>query len=148
MRLFVLYNRDGTIRSAMKIGVMGVDLDHSYALLEEGEAVLETKVTDKLGALAPGEICERFAVDLQTRELVAKGAFRMPPRCGRRRRPAGGGRIPTQGDSDTRGRHCPREGPPHLFAVDLPTAPEVAALRHPDGLEGAGDRSSVFEGRE
>lgn len=27
------------------------------------------------------------------------------------------------------------EGPPHLFIVDLPTAPEVAALRHPDGLE-------------
>jgi hypothetical protein len=27
------------------------------------------------------------------------------------------------------------EGPPHLFIVDLPTAPEVAALRQPDGLE-------------
>ena len=27
------------------------------------------------------------------------------------------------------------QGPPHLFIVDLPTAPEVAALRHPDGLE-------------
>jgi hypothetical protein len=27
------------------------------------------------------------------------------------------------------------EGPPHLFVVDLVTAPEVAALRHPDGLE-------------
>lgn len=27
------------------------------------------------------------------------------------------------------------EGPPHHFIVDLPTAPEVAALRHPDGLE-------------
>jgi hypothetical protein len=27
------------------------------------------------------------------------------------------------------------EGPPHLFIVDLPTAPGVAALRHPDGLE-------------
>ena len=28
------------------------------------------------------------------------------------------------------------EGPPHHFIVDLPTAPAVAALRHPDGLEG------------
>ena len=27
------------------------------------------------------------------------------------------------------------EGPPHLLLVDLPTAPAVAALRHPDGLE-------------
>ena len=26
------------------------------------------------------------------------------------------------------------EGPPHLFIVDLPTAPKLAALRHPDGL--------------
>jgi hypothetical protein len=27
------------------------------------------------------------------------------------------------------------EGPPHVFVVDLPVTPEVAALRHPDGLE-------------
>ena len=86
MRLFVLYRRDGTVRSAMKVAVMGEGLDHPYGLIEEGEAVLETGVTDELGALAPGEICERFGVDPQRRELVARDASLRPPRGGRRRR--------------------------------------------------------------
>ena len=85
MRLFVLYDRDGTIRSAMKVEVMGEGLDHPYAMLEEGEAVLEAKVTGELGKLAPREICERFAVDPQRQRLVARGAPPTPPRGGRRR---------------------------------------------------------------
>ena len=36
MRLFVLYDRDGTVRSAMKVEVMGDGLDHPYGWLEEG----------------------------------------------------------------------------------------------------------------
>ena len=85
MRLFVLYDRDGTVRSAMKVEVMGEGLDHPYALLEEGQAVLEAKVTEELERLAPREICERFGVDPQRRELVAKSAP-PPPRGGRRHR--------------------------------------------------------------
>ena len=84
MRLFVLYDRDGTIRSAMKVEVMAEDLDHPYGLLAEGEAVLEAKVSGELGKLAPGEICERFAVDPQKRKLVARGSL-TAPRGGRRR---------------------------------------------------------------
>ena len=90
MRLFVLYDRDGTIRSAMKVEVMGKGLDHPYGLLEEGEAVLEAKVTGELGKLAPREICERFTVDPQKRKLVSKDAPQTPPRGGRRRQPAQG----------------------------------------------------------
>ena len=88
MRLFVVYDRDGTIRSAMKVDVMGQGLDHPYGLLEEGEAVLEAKVTGELGKLAPREICERFAVEPQRRALVAKDAPPSPSRGGRRRRSA------------------------------------------------------------
>ena len=86
MRVFVLHDRDGAIRSAMKVAVMGEGLDHPYGLLEEGEAVLEAKVTAELGKLAPSEIRERFAVDPRKRELVASGAPPNPPRGGRRRR--------------------------------------------------------------
>jgi hypothetical protein len=85
MRLFVLYDRDGTVRSAMKVEVMGENLDHPYGLLGEGEAVLEAKVTGELEKLAPSEICARFAIDPQRRELVAKGARPTPRRGGRRR---------------------------------------------------------------
>ena len=84
MRLFVLYHRDGTIRSAMKVEVMAEDLEHPYGLIGEGEAVLEAKVTRELGELAPGEICQRFAVDPQRRALVAKDASPPPPRARRR----------------------------------------------------------------
>lgn len=90
MRLFVLYDRDGTVRSAMMVEVMGEGLDHPYGPLEEGEAVLEAKVTGELGKLSPSEICERFTVEPQRHELVAKDAPPTPPRGGRRRRPAQG----------------------------------------------------------
>ena len=86
MRLFVLYDRDGTIRSAMKVEVMGKGLDHPYGLLEEGEAVLEAKVTGELGKLSPSEICARFTVDPQKRKLVAKSSPSPRPRGGRQRR--------------------------------------------------------------
>ena len=89
MRLFVLYDREGTIRSAMKVEVMGEALDHPYGLLEDGEAVLEAKATGELGKLAPREICERFTVDPQKRKLVAKEAPPTPP-SGRPRRSAKG----------------------------------------------------------
>jgi hypothetical protein len=89
MRLFVLYDRDGTVRSAMKVEVMGEGLDHPYAPPEEGQAVLEAEITDELRALAPREICERFGVDPQRRELVAKGAPPPPPPRGGRRRGSG-----------------------------------------------------------
>ena len=85
MRLFVLYDREGTVRSAMKVEVMAEDLEHPYGLLREGEAVLEAKITRELGKLAPGEICQRFAVDPQRRALVAKDASPTPLRGGRRR---------------------------------------------------------------
>ena len=87
MRLFVLYDRDGTVRSAVKVEIMGEGLEHPYGLLREGEAVLEAKVTAELGALAPREICERFAVDPQKRKLVARGTPSPFPRGGRRHRP-------------------------------------------------------------
>jgi hypothetical protein len=90
MRLFVLYDRDGTIRSAMKVEVMGEGLDHPYGPLDEREAVLEAKVTGELNKLAPSEICARFTVDPQRRALVAKDPPPTPPRGGRRRRPAEG----------------------------------------------------------
>jgi hypothetical protein len=90
MRLFVLYDRDGTVRSAMKVELMGQGLDHPYGLLEEGEAVLEAKATAELEALAPREICERFAVDPKKRKLIAKAAPAPPPRGGHRRRPGQG----------------------------------------------------------
>lgn len=89
MRLFVLYDRAGTVRSAMKVEVMGQGLDHPYGLLEEGEAVLEAGVTDELERLAPREICERFAVDQQRRKLVARDATRTPAGGARRRRSKG-----------------------------------------------------------
>jgi hypothetical protein len=85
MRLFVLYDRDGTVRSAVKVEIMGEGLEHPYGLLREGEAVLEAKVTAELGALAPREICERFAVDPEKRKLVARNAPPPTPRGGRRR---------------------------------------------------------------
>jgi hypothetical protein len=90
MRLFVLYDRDGTVRSAMKVEVMGGNFEHPYGLLQEGEAVLEAKLTGELEKLAPGEICARFAVDPQRQELVAKDAPPTPPRGGRRPRPEKG----------------------------------------------------------
>ena len=40
------------------------------------------------------------------------------------------------------------EGPPHFFIVDLPTAPEEAALRHPDGLEVLQRGARAFLDRE
>ena len=86
MRLFVLYDRDGTVRSAMKVEIMGEGLEHPYGLVQEGEGVLEAKVTAELAALAPREICARFGVDPERRELVAKGAAPPPLRGGRRRR--------------------------------------------------------------
>ena len=86
MRLFVLYDRDGTVRSAMKVEIMSEGLEHPYGLVQEGEGVLEAKVTAELAALAPREICERFAVDPHKRALVAKSAPPPPPRGGRRRR--------------------------------------------------------------
>ena len=86
MRLFVLYDRDGTIRSAMKVEIMGEGLDHPYGPLEESQAVLEAPVTEELGNLAPREICERFFVEPQRRELVARNASPTPPRGARRRR--------------------------------------------------------------
>ena len=84
MRLFVLYDRDGTVRSAMKVEVMGEGLDHPYAPLEEGQAVLEAAATEELERLAPLEICERFVVDPRRRELLPKGG--RPSDGGRRRR--------------------------------------------------------------
>jgi hypothetical protein len=86
MRLFVLYDRHGTVRSAIKVEVMGEGLEHPYALLREGQAALEAEVTEELAKLALREICERFWVDPQQRKLVARDAPSPPPRGGRRRR--------------------------------------------------------------
>lgn len=72
MRLFVRYNQQGEITSAMKVTVMAAGLEHPYGYLNEGEFVLEVAPTSELEAIDSHEICDRYLVNVSNQQLQPK----------------------------------------------------------------------------
>ena len=73
MRLFIRYNSQGIITSAMKVNVMAEGLEHPYGQLGEDERVMEVEPTPELEALDCHEIDNRYVVDIQNKRLQQKG---------------------------------------------------------------------------
>lgn len=72
MRLFVRYNQAGTITSATKVEIILQDLEHPYTDVSENETVLEIQPTPELEALACYEICDRYVMDVNSKEIKLK----------------------------------------------------------------------------
>ena len=84
MRLFVRHTTDGEIVSAAKASVLPEGLEHPYADVGEGEAVLEVESSPELDQLDAHEIAERFTVDAKGKRLVSRA--KAPPSGQSRRR--------------------------------------------------------------
>jgi hypothetical protein len=72
MRLFILYDHQGNIISAMKVNIMVEGLEHPYGDVKEGEAVLEVEPTMELEPLHCHEICQHYIVNVQNKQLNLK----------------------------------------------------------------------------
>lgn len=69
MRLFVHFDRKGTVLSASKVDVLADGLDHPHGALGDGEDVLEVHPTPEQAALDAHELMARYAVDVKQRKL-------------------------------------------------------------------------------
>jgi hypothetical protein len=80
VRLFVRFDKTGTVIAASKVAYMADGLDHPHGALEPGEDVLEVKPTPEQEALDAHELMERYSVDVKKRKLQKR---RVPPQPSR-----------------------------------------------------------------
>jgi hypothetical protein len=69
VRLFVHFNRRGTIISVSKVEFMNPDLVHPHAGLMEGDEVIELDLEDEHLPLDAHEIATQYLVDVKKRKL-------------------------------------------------------------------------------
>jgi hypothetical protein len=69
VRLFVHFDRRGTIISVSKVEFMNPDLVHPHAGLTEGDEVIELDPEEEHLPLDAHEIAEHYTVDMKTRKL-------------------------------------------------------------------------------
>jgi hypothetical protein len=74
MRLFVHFDRGGTILSVSKVEFMAPGLEHPHGALQEGDDVLEQTPTAEQAALDVHELMEHYSVDLKKRKLRKRRA--------------------------------------------------------------------------
>lgn len=69
VRLFVHFDRNGTILSVSKVAFMAPGLEHPHGALQDGEDVLELAPTAEQAALDVHEIMARYSIDVKKRKL-------------------------------------------------------------------------------
>ena len=74
MRLFIHFNRRGTIISVSKVEFMNPDLVHPHAGLAKGDEVIELDPEEEHLPLDAHEIAEQYSVDVKKRKLKLKTA--------------------------------------------------------------------------
>lgn len=72
MRLFICYDQQGNITSAIKVNVMAEGLEHPFGYVPENETVLEVTPMPELETIASHEICDRFIVDIDSKKIHPK----------------------------------------------------------------------------
>lgn len=70
MRIFVSYNRSGSITAMIKVNAMTAALAHPFGWLKDGETILEVPVTPDLAALSAHQICQDYHVDIHRQQLI------------------------------------------------------------------------------
>jgi len=72
MRVFVKYSRTGEVLSVSKVEQMPGHLDHPYATVAEGEAVLELPNKAEFNQADSLELHDKYRVDVAKKKLVKK----------------------------------------------------------------------------
>ena len=91
MRLFIYYDSNGKIISAMKANILADSLEHPYGQAGENEGVLEIKLSKELEALDCHEISEQCSVDVKKKELkrASAGGTKKKPAAKKKPRASG-----------------------------------------------------------